>query len=208
MTDYCTVAQVKAALNIAVDDTREDDRIELAIAATTQAIDDYCDRSLIAAGTATAVRVFVPDSDRVCTVDDIGSVTSLVVKTDGAGDGTWDTTWASTDYQLEPVVNRRGQQSLPYTRIRAIGDHLFPILPSRNYPGQATVQVTARWGWPEQPPIVAKVAVLQAVRMYKRDQAPFGVTGFGDMGAMRITRSLDPDVQAHLDPFKRIEGYA
>jgi hypothetical protein len=208
VTDYCTLVQVKTALRIPVEDTRDDERIELAISAATQAIEDYCDRSLIAAGTATAVRTFVPDSDRICTIDDLGSVTSLVIKTDGSGDATWDTTWTSTDYQLEPVANRRGQQSLPYTRIRAIGDFLFPLLPSRQYPGQATVQVTGRWGWPTQPDVVTKAAVLQSVRFFKRDEAPFGVTGFGDVGVMRITRSLDPDVQAHLDPFRRVEGYA
>lgn len=208
MTEYCSLAEVKSALRIETADTRDDARINLAISATTEAIENYCDRGFAAAGTATvAVRTFVPDSDRVCIIDDLGDITGLLVKSDPSGDAAWDTTWTTADYQLEPVRNRRGSQTLPYTRLRAIGDHLFPLLPSRQYPGQATVQITGRWGWPALPDAVKKAAILQTIRLLKRDDAPFGVAGFGDVGVIRVTRALDSDVAASLDPYRRVDGY-
>jgi hypothetical protein len=41
------------------------------------------------------------------------------------------------------------------------------------------------------------------MRQFKLYDAPLGVAGFGDIGAINITR-IDPDVMALLAPFRRL----
>jgi hypothetical protein len=117
--------------------------------------------------------------------------------------GIYDVTWDATDYQLEPLNGIANGQASPFTRIRAVGDYLFP---SMNY--QALVQVTGVWGWTAVPEPIKQANILQASRIYKRAESPLGVAGFGDFGAVRVTRSLDPDVQQLVDPFRRVENTA
>jgi hypothetical protein len=71
---------------------------------------------------------------------------------------------------------------------------------------QATVRVTAVYGWPAVPAEVNMATVIQASRLFKRLDAPLGVMGFGDMGVVRVSRYADPDVEQLLSPF-RIRRY-
>jgi hypothetical protein len=41
-----------------------------------------------------------------------------------------------------------------------------------------------------------------SLRQYKRYDSPLGVAGFGDMGAVRVSR-IDPDIQSMLAPYRR-----
>lgn len=50
--------------------------------------------------------------------------------------------------------------------------------------------------WPAN---VEEAVLLQAARLYKRRNSPEGVTGFGDLGVVRIT-ALDPDIDQLLGP--------
>lgn len=49
-------------------------------------------------------------------------------------------------------------------------------------------------------PVISEVALLQATRLFRRKDAPFGVVGVADFGSVRISR-LDPDVREMLSPF-------
>jgi hypothetical protein len=42
-----------------------------------------------------------------------------------------------------------------------------------------------------------------ASRLFKRNDSPLGVAGFGDMGVMRVSR-FDPDIEALIAPYKRV----
>jgi hypothetical protein len=53
-----------------------------------------------------------------------------------------------------------------------------------------------------QYPVISEVALLQATRLFRRKDAPFGVVGVADFGSVRISR-LDPDVREMLAPFIR-----
>ena len=44
------------------------------------------------------------------------------------------------------------------------------------------------------------VPTILATKFFKRNDAPFGVAGFSDLGAVRIIQS-DPDVKMLLDPY-------
>ena len=195
---YCTLNELKASLRIT--DSIDDTLLENAINASARLIDGYCNRAFYNQGTA--VRVFAAFDNILCSVDDLAG-TAITLKTATTEVGIYDVTWDSTDYQLEPLNGIANGQASPFTRIRAVGDYLFP---SMNY--QALVQVTGVWGWTAIPEPIKQANILQASRIYKRAESPLGVAGFGDFGAVRVTRSLDPDVQQLVDPFRRVENTA
>jgi hypothetical protein len=64
----------------------------------------------------------------------------------------------------------------------------------------AAVRVTARWGWSAVPTAVKQATILLASRGFKRYDSALGVAGFGDLGAIRVSRT-DPDVTALLEPY-------
>lgn len=199
---YCTLAEVKAALRIA--DTADDSLLEVAVESASRAIDGYCGRHFYSAGTAT--RVYTPASSYVCYVDDLAAA-PVSVKTSTMADGTWDITWSGSgdaDYQLEPLNGVSAGLAVPYHRLRAVGDYTFPVVAD-----EATVQVTAVFGWSTVPRAVMQACVIQASRLFKRLDSPLGVAGFGpDLGVIRVARGLDPDVQQLVDPYRRGWGVA
>lgn len=195
---YASLNQVKAALRIS--DTVDDALLEMAVESASRLIDGYCGRSFFSQGTA--VRVYAPDNPYVVQIDDLSSST-VTVKTSSDADQNFDTTWKATDIQLEPLNGRTEGQAWPFTRIRAINDYLFP---SDDY-GEATVQVTGVFGWPGGVPTnVTQATVIQASRIFKRLDSPLGVAGFGEMGAMRVGRGLDPDVAQLVEPYRKMNG--
>lgn len=195
---YASLTQVKSALRIS--DTVDDALLEMAVESASRLIDGYCGRSFFSQGTA--VRVYSPDNPYVVQIDDISSGT-VTVKTSSDADMNFDITWKSTDIQLEPLNGRTEGQAWPYTRIRAVGDYLWP---SDEY-GEATVQLTATFGWPGGVPTnVTQAAVIQASRIFKRLDSPLGVAGFGELGAIRVSRGLDPDVAQLVEPYRKMTG--
>lgn len=190
---YATLAQVKAALRIT--DTVDDSLLEMAIESGSRAIDGYANRNFYANGTA--VRVFTPSDSFMTEIDDLISVSTLKTKSDD--DSGFDTTWTTDDYQLEPLNGRADGITTPYTNIRAVGDYLFS-----QFEGEATVQITGVWGWATTPIAVTQACVIQSSRIYKRLDSPLGVAGISDIGIMRVSNRLDPDVAQLVDPLRRI----
>ncbi len=198
MTAYATLAQVKAALRIT--DSVDDTLIEMARESASDLIDGYTGRTFTTSGTVT--RVFAPADDYVLQTDDIAG-TALTITSSTGADGVFDVTWKTTDYQLEPLNGVSNGQAVPFTRIRAIQDYLWPTAG-----GEATVRVTGVFGFPSIPIVITQATVLQASRIFTRLQSPLGVAGFGEMGVVRVTRALDPDVAALVEPYRRIVGVA
>ena len=186
MGSYVALSELKSALGIT--SSTDDAFLTLAIGAAETAINDLCGRKFTADGSASA-RTYRAQP-YLCVTDDISTLTGLVVKTDTNGDGTFDQTWASTDYQVEPLNNLVKGRSV--NNIRAVGDYLFPVYGD----GLASVEVTAKWGWPAVPDPIEQSTLMMAARFYSRKSSPLGVIGVGDFGPVRISRS-DPDV-AHL----------
>lgn len=188
---YCSLAEIKAAARIPASDTQDDTLLELAVESASRSIDAHCGRHFYQSGTAT--RYFTPEYRSVCSVDDIAGTATVSIST--AADGTYDVTLAATDFQYEPLNHRSGGLAFPATRIRMIGDYEFAISP------QPTVKVQANFGFGTAVPIEIKQgALVLAARFYKRFDSPLGVAGFGELGAMRVSR-VDPDVESILRPF-------
>jgi len=196
MTAYASVAQVKAALRIT--DSVDDTLIEMARVAASDLIDGYCGRTFSPSGTVT--RYFAPLDNYVLQVDDLAGTAVTILSSTGA-DGVFDVTWKSSDYQLEPLNGVSNGQVVPYTRIRAVQDYLWPA-----NGGEASVKITGVFGFASAPLVITQATVLQASRIFTRLQSPLGVAGFGEMGVVRVTRALDPDVAALVEPYRRMVG--
>jgi hypothetical protein len=203
---YATRAQVKAALRIGTADTADDTLIDNATEAASRLIDGYCNRQFWAYSSATT-RIFQANSSYVCDIDDVYSTASLVVKTDPDADGTFDVTFAVTDYQLEPLNGYLEGLDWSFDRLRAVGDYLFPNV-NANFGEQALVRVTAFYGWAAVPSPIAQATIIQASRLFKRLDSPLGVAGFGDLGAIRVSRFLDPDMAQLVEPYRRMRMFA
>lgn len=198
---YTTVADVRNQFS----DTSlklDVSQLERAINATSRAIDRFCGRRFWQDADVVA-RVYRPRYADHVFVDDISTDTGLIVKTDTTDDGTFDTTWDAADYDLEPRnldVVASGDTGDPFAwwQLVAIDDKAFPLSARR-----ATLQVMARFGWSAVPDDVTEAAIIKASSLFRRKEAPFGVAGFGDFGAVRISRTGDPDVVDLLHPYQR-----
>jgi hypothetical protein len=201
---YATRNQVKAALRIGTADTLDDDLIDNCVGAASRLIDGYCNRKFWQSGTAS--RVYQAEDSFYCSIDDIAG-TAITLKTSSQADGTFDVTWKVSDYQLEPLNGNLDGLTWSYDKIRAVGDYLFPTV-NANYGEQALVQVTAVFGWPAIPEPVTQATIIQASRIFKRYDSPLGVAGFGDLGAIRVSRYLDPDMAQLVEPYRRMRIFA
>lgn len=132
--------------------------------------------------------------DLTLPVDDLVSVTSILIDTDG--DGSWETSLdADTDYLLEPV--NASLDGVPYTQIvlRESSQYRWPRY-------QQAIKVSGSWGWAEAPAQVKTAAALLANRFLVRlRQAPLAVViqAANEMVAMARLGSVDPDVITMLE---------
>lgn len=196
---YATLAELRAYVGIPLADTADDVGLQLALDAAAAQVDGYCDRVFSIDATVTT-RYYSPVAGGSLDVDPIATLTGLIVATDEDGNGTYETAWTiNTDFRADPpnaVATNR-----PWTRLIGLGTKRFPTSPYR-----PTVSVTAKFGWPlGVAPAPIKAAVLiQASRLWKRKDAPFGVAGSVEFGSeVRLLAKLDPDVELLLRPYRR-----
>jgi hypothetical protein len=197
---YATLSDVKAAARIT--DSIDDALLEIAIESSSRDIDAYCERVFYNTGATAVARVYIPQDIFLLETDDIISVTSI--KSDTTGEGGFNETWNASDYQLEPLNGLAGGIVTPFTRIRAVGAKLWPIYEPRDInAGQASVEITGRFGFETVPTAIRQATIMSALRAYKRYDSPLGAAGFGDLGIMRVSR-VDPDVEKLVAPFRKV----
>lgn len=180
----------------------------LCLATASRWIEKHCNRKFSLDTNATA-RTFEPQSLyhldlRSIPYADIGSTSGFTIKSDAGGDGAFETTWLTTDYELTPYnAAVDGPEPRPWTGIRAVGAQTFPLLVAAVLTRFDKVQVTAKWGWPAVPSAVQHACLMQAARLFSRTKSPDGVAGFGDSVALRVSNQIDPDVAAMLHDYRR-----
>ena len=185
---YAGIDQLKASLDIQLGDTTDDALLERAIEAASRSIDDLCGRRFYS---ATETRYYEADGWDVIDVDDLVSVTTL--KTDEDQDRVYETTWAVTDFELDP------SDGPPYTRIYATptGSYAFPVWQRR------AVQVVGTFGWSAVPTPITQACLLMAARVWKRKDTPLGIqVGKPEFGNLSIP-GKDPDVEKLLMPYRK-----
>ncbi|MHB8409838.1 MAG: phage head-tail connector protein [Acidiferrobacterales bacterium] len=216
MTDYTTLATVKTRLGIT--DTNDDTTLSTLITAASNAVDRWCKRAFggfvgsvearvfdVHATMAGPLRVARSTGDfggggfivgiptgftSIVEIDPLLSVTA--VATDTSGNGVYDTTWLTTDYNLMPP--NAALDGLPYRQIRSSeqGAQQFPV-------GQRRLQITGTWGEATAtPPVIQEATILTVVRWFKRKDAPFGITGDLALGVVKLS-PMDPDVKRMLE---------
>jgi hypothetical protein len=199
---YATLAQVKAALRIPSADAVDDALLEMAVESASRLIDSYSNRTFITIGTAT--RYYATHDPYVVQIDDARNI--IEVQTSSSEDGIYDIDFDMTpqtgDIQPEPLNDYIGGLVWPFTRLRAVNDYVFPI------DRETTVKVTAVYGWPAIPATVKQACVIQSMRLFKRLDSPLGVAGVGDLGILRVSRGLDPDVAQLIEGYRRFQGIA
>ena len=114
---YALLATVKDRLDIT--DVNDDTVLEGLVEVASRAIDDATRRRFFIPGAA-EVRYYKPMSWDICRIDDIvdpgSNLTSI--KTDGNGDETFETTWTSAAYVLEP--RNAGEESVISQTVKAL----------------------------------------------------------------------------------------
>lgn len=184
--DYATVPELKAYVSIPVADVVDDVELAGKIAAASRSIDQHCRRQF---GQVAAVepRVFTARAragGALVVIDDLMDTTGLVVTADGVA-VTPDRLWPAN----APVLGK------PYTRL---------WLPTGTTCAVDGIEVTALWGWSTVPKTIKEAALLQASRLFKRRDAPFGVAGSPDLGSeIRLLAKVDPDVAVMLRKYVR-----
>lgn len=202
--DYCTASELKAYLRIA--DTDDDAMVAVWVTTASRAVDDFCGRQFGQVSTAEA-RTYRPvyDSHRlrwVTQMDDVQDITALAI-VDWNGN-------AITDYELDPpnaVAKGRPYQRL-LARVGPAGRGFWGwnyFVPSPD----ATVTVTAKWGWIAVPTAVKNATLIQAARLAARRDSPFGVAGSPSEGSeVRLLATLDPDLKTSLGSTYRRQWWA
>jgi hypothetical protein len=184
---YADVESLKGWLDLPETED-EDAKLELALEAASQAIDDYCHRTFNQEGEATHRYVVPTGTTGVIFTPDIADPDSVELALDTVGEG---------DFDL-PITGFTVRQGAP---VRQLHIYQVPLLPTY------VVRVTAKFGWPEVPKPVEQACLLLAARLFKRHMSPEGITAsVNDFGPIRIG-SRDFDVEALLKAYK-LRGWA
>jgi hypothetical protein len=193
---YVTTTALKSYLKIT--DAVDDAELDVALFSASRAVEDFCNRQFNDAG-AVSPRVYTPEHYQWVIVDDFSSTVGLDIKIDEGGDGVFETTWGPADYQVAPANGViRGQAGFPFWEIRTT------LTTSRYIPTwtrRPSIQVTAQWGWATIPDPVKQACLILAAEQFKLKDAPFGVAGFSEFGAVRVRNN--PMVASMLQPYAR-----
>jgi hypothetical protein len=189
---YCSVGEVKSALAVSPDDTKDDFEIQRAVLSATSMLTNECGQHFYR---VTEARTFTYDSITALFTDPFvpGSITSF--KLDYDGDGVYEVTWAeNVNYQAMRFADHYNAGYLgekrPHNYVQALlnssvgGGQFLPFIwpwTQRN-----RVQITATWGWQSVPQNIANAALILAVDLFKAKDTPWGVAGFGELGLVRV----------------------
>ena len=189
---YATLAELKLKMDIPTATTKLDVEMEDVIMGASRAIDNYCNRRFYQSSVDETF-YFTPISGRTCYIDELMTLTTL--KTDDDFDGTYETLWTTTDYNLVPY------NEYPKTCIETtvMGQYWFsPML-------QKSVQVVGKFGFSAAAPLDIKLACLiWASRLQKRRDAILGIAGTTQFGQVKLIDVMDPDVKQLLRPYVRV----
>ena len=187
---------------MSISDNTDNDLLEDLVESASRSIDRIANRRFYLDAVASA-RLYRAYSDIFVYVDDIGTTSSLVVKTDSNGNGTYAKTLTlNQDYILDPLT--ASSLNRPFTQLTMVSNtETWPIFPGLTQNGlRPGVQVTARWGWPAVPDDINMACLILTADLYKRKDAPGGILGLGDLGVVRMS-PIGRDVTAMVRAYKK-----
>lgn len=164
-TRYLTVASLKLWMRSEIT-TADDTFLDAAIQDAETALDNACGRRFEIASSSTA-RVYIPTGTNLLYIHDCTAIASVV--------DNGSTLTSGTDYQKEPLngINDAGAV-VPYYSLRRLLTKWYDFLG-----GQATITVTATWGWAAIPPQILEACKIIAKDIFNQrlSEVGFGLVG-------------------------------
>ena len=181
---YATLASLKERLYIT--GTKYDTVLEQVIEAASRQIDGWCNRAF---PSGEGTRYLTADNaGMVILPEDLHAVTEIAPDRDDAL--VYETVWPLDAVLLMPFQT-------PYAVLRPRPGYSFPL-------HRHAVRITGSWGFGATiPAAIREACLLQAARLYKRKDAPFGVTGSAEHGQLQTISRVDPDIKELIEPFIR-----
>jgi hypothetical protein len=194
---YATLVEIKAAMTSGMG-TSQDTVIERVVTAVSRSIDKHCRRRFYG---VSETRYYTPVDYAELDIDDLGSSGSITITTDEDGDRTYETSWASTDYDLWPY------NAAPYMEVHVTpqGNNAWPVKVAKS------VKIAGVFGYQSgtsasAPKDVREACIIQTTRIFHRKDNPYGVAGNAEMGQLIQIAKLDPDVDLMLEPYVKRAG--
>lgn len=185
-----TLDELKGFCDIETSVTTEDTVLGFARLSADSEVKRFTGRVFDDAGSVSA-RKFVPTNSLECITDDFSTTTGLIITTDEDGDGTYETTWTTADYELHPLDGLLNGETWSYCRIEAVGTSVyFPTCTTRS----ASVKVTARWGWAAVPAPVKMAGLILAASDERVRALVRGEGGFTQWSRSHAYELLGPFV--------------
>lgn len=198
---YCTLDNFKASTQIT--DNNDDTDIEAAIETASRQIDGIAGKRRFWQDGTVVARTYYPSEPSRVWVDDISTLTGLIVKVDQDGDGTFETTLTiNTDFIVEPINAAAEWPVRPWESIRLLQTgalSAFSCLAS----GRPSVQVTAKFGWSAVPDPVERACVNQAKVVFKAIDAQNDTIAISAEGYPVRIPAVSSMMRASLEPFIR-----
>jgi hypothetical protein len=188
VTDY--VSQADFDLYIGDEFGATESGLRLAsLKAAERMINEHCQRSFAVASTASA-RLFAPSGTPTLAIHDCTTVTA--VSFNGAAVG-------STLYQLEPIARSWSGLAEPYNSLRLLLSNWWII-----NPGEATVSVTATWGWVAVPDDVVEATKIIGKDILTQRRVTGNMATVGDFGG---TVRMNSHAMALLRPLRSVHAF-
>ena len=161
-----------------------------ALLAAERAVSEYIGRTPSVAGDTATARLYVPSGDSILRIHDCTEVTSIAVS---------GTTLTASTYQLEPYAVSWTGLATPYEQVRLLLDYWRIITP-----GEATVTVTAKWGWSAVPAEVVEATKIIGKDILAQRHTVGNIAAVGDFGG---TVRINTYVRQLLAPLRRVEAF-
>lgn len=200
---YLTVEEFKARTRSA--STTNDDAISAALLSASRQIDGHCGREFNQSESDEYRFFDVPFGTRYWNGFDfggrgfwgpspleLGDVVSVTEIASDDGSGDYATAWDVDSYVLYP--RNEAIKGKPYREARRTPNGSWAIT---SYP----IRVAGVFGWPAVPDPIKQACFLIANREKSLYDAPFGLSGGGEMGALDMTVSLTPIIKNMLKPY-------
>jgi hypothetical protein len=193
MSDYASLSDLRNHLGYEASDTDDDALLALALGDASRFIERYAER-----------RFYVNSADEVRYVTaidpyelrglDIVSITTLA--TDADGDRVYETTWATTDFDLLPFNAVLDGEPYSSIGIPPAGRYTFPSVAKG-------VKITGKFGYSAVPSPIKGACLLLAAYIFKLKDNPLGISANTEVGQIITDPKMAKFVVQKLDQYSR-----
>jgi len=191
--EYCTTTDVTNIDGMGIFNTAHTTALTNIIESVSRAIDNKTGRRFYA---VSETRFYTPKNTDYVYIHDISAASGVFVYTDNDGDGTHESTWSTTDYNLSPYNSELN--GFPYNKVERTNNslYLFPRL-------RKGLKITASFGFAAIPPVIVRATALQSSLILARQVELIGAASLqivDPQNKMSIP-NLDPVIESMINPY-------